>query len=1052
MEHGIYKLLVLAIACEIPGDAAYKLLNDDFIEQFQNYYKRVQETTKAEECPSTLDALINFTIVRLPDLLDTPIDTSILYNLRSRRSEIVSAFLNQTLSDMITKLASRDTILDAIIVYLRGENLYRAVFPKINRSRVSVVFTQFLDFFHASSAGAFEFGGDFKNFVMFSFINFFYPAHKQDIWDFISEVDDVKFELEHSIVTERQISVSRSDDLKIHDLLMNIKVVNDLLFKHSGQTADVYGVMYDIYYLMLCELCAAKVAEINAALKSSMGDASAKTEDFLVFVDPLDRREARFAFMRNKGISAKIQNAKELIPYIFNYIRDGNLNVSSLADLRSHCFELGKHEREGRNCVWEDVQKGAETSHYLDTETARANYDAFDKILRGVISVYTLMTELENRGRSLVDGYNGKLFKDENLIRYLDYLSSLDYIDLIEELQAEPVPEGEACEELFEFNRMVDEYIGSSVNNHSHIRENRYYHFVHGLLKQPKLKQETAPKTDHDKLSLVTRALNAVPHGYFEFISGLNQHFVAQYARTSWIRIPASDVVPGKYHSLYFNSFFRANPELAAYYLNGSDRFKSIGLGLTPDVSWNVRNCYFSGVSVFGSVGVWLPLNRKFYMFGLKSGGELDRLTVVGMSEIQVAVRENRNVNADLQLVYDWVRPLGNIAQHVSKIGDAVSFPLNVGIANLTSSDIMGKLPNTKLLDKYHQYVMKYYRWMNEVSTIQHSVIDVLRTMYVQALYWVHPELQQTMESVYGENILAAFQSGEFEQTTLDWVLDVISKDERAYDIEWNVKQGQLNHKLDKTVLVYCFGDASIVGDDPAAFDFCVDIMRRFETPAERFVAIYNHICAKLEFLTLLRDSLSLLFSTVPSEAASLNCEFNSRFEIVNAVSKYVQSPITFGVRVLGQKPAKVKADITETREFCMKEFKTLLEFFTGYVRDSESSIAGLVNYNISSQSDIASRFASWGETFNMMKAYNGILELDRLRKVAITDSAGFFVMNGSYFKGQLINVTYYVHRSGRMLADLNGKLQAWVFDFTKEKDMRLYRQILSVGFKNGGK
>lgn len=1042
MQQEIYKLLVLAIACEIPTDDAYLIMSVDFLAEFRRYYENIKATKEPQDCPSTVDALINYTIIRLPSLRDGFADTSILYNLRSRRNSIIKSFLYSDVSTMVCRLASRQTILDAVKSFLIHENSFSSIYSKINSSRVSVIFTQFLEVFKANSAHAFEFEGDFKEFVMFSFINYFYKGRKKDVWAYIREVDDAKWELEHSIVTEKTITVNRNDDLKIHDLLVNINEVNDKLFKHSGQDDEVFGVLYDIYYLILCELCSRKVKEINDAL----GD------EILIFVDPKDRKRNWFGMVPNKGIHAKVQNAKELITYIFDYVRSGRLNVSSFADLRIRCFDLGKHDCEGRNCVWELLPQTGETAHYLDTDKARRNYDTFNKLLKGVISVYTLMTELEGRGHRLVAEYNPDLFQDSNLIRYIDYLSAVEHIDLIRKLQEQPIDKSQYNAELLEFPEMVNVYAGSEDNKHANIKENRYHAITRGFFDKFRLKQTDIPKTPFEKLSLVARSLNAIPHSYFEYVMSLNANYIKQYAFTSWIALPPSAVVEGRYFALYYNQYMRTNPKMAEYYLEGSERLKAIGSGLLYDFSWNVGSSCTTTIALLGSLGVWLPIERKFFMYSVPEdfgqSGFLASPTEITAIVNQSAV--NGIPQTRVAFSYSPIQANCQVAEWVEKMGDSIGFPVQIGISNFISPDILSTIPKAKMLGVYRRYVVQYYTWMHENSVMQHSIIDVLSTMYREALYWVNLGYDTGILPAHAQNLLTGLQTGEFNAETLNWFLQLLYKDTSATDCDYDPSRGNQQRPLDRLVLDYCFGNVPEKNGVQLFYEDCAGIVELYETPAERFIAIYNHVCTKLEFLMLFKDSMSLMLTTIPMEAPALVCEFSARFNVPNTLQKYAQSPITFGARLWSQTAESVKAIITETRISSMAAFKALLDFFISFIRESEEEIAKLVNYNVTSQGDIASRFSSWGETFTIMPQYNGVLELDLLRTMAITDDAGFFVMNGVYFKGHNNNIDYYVHRSGRLLAEVSGKFEPMTFDLEKEKDKRLYRDILAKGFENG--
>jgi len=1041
MHDESYKHMVLAVACEIPNAAAYQMLLYEYLDEFTAYYRQIKREKSPEECPSALDALISFTIVRLPAI--TEVDTSVLYNLKSRRSNIIRAFLFDDTSTLITRLASRREIMQMIRKHLARENNHASMYSKINDTRVSAVFTDFLEVFKVNCAHAFQFNGTFQEFVMHSFIQFYYKGRKKDIWAMIRESDDARRELEQNIVTERTLPGVRHDDLKIHDLLVNISVVNDLMFKHSGQSDDARGVQYDIYYLILWELCAARVKEINEA----MG------EEALVMVDPYDRKELCLGLPPNKGIFAKVQNAKELIPRIFSYVRDGRLNISGLADLRDQCFVLGKHDREGRNCVWQDVQAGGETSHYLDTDSARKNYDVFNKLVKGVISVYTMMVELERRGYFLVNEYRPDLFQDKDVIRYMDYFSSVEHIALIKELQAEQMPAEGYSKNLLTFPAMVDTYAGSAVNNHANIRENRYSAVVYGFLKNPKIKQDDVPNTDFAKLKAIAMAMNAIPHTFTEYALGLPAKAMEQYVMTNWVNVPVDGMAYGRYYSLYYNYFLRQHPGLADYYLRGNERLAELGMPTVPDFKWCVGTADYSGVQMMGCFSVYLPIDDKFYFYAIAENLNGLPFTATWKEIEQVYNERKSSGNVAYEPYFGPMREIGPDTVWFNKMKDSVGFPVNIGINNLGASDVRGMVDKFKIYGGYKRYVNTYYDWMNENSLMQHSIIEVLRTMYVQCLSWASNKALDTgIRPAQAENLLRGLSTGVFDEETLEWFLEQMYTKSKGklVDLEWRPDGKKMERQIDCTVLKYCFGDATYDARQNLVYKDCLKLVETYKTPAKRFIAIYNHVCTKIEFLTLLRDSFSLLLTTVPTEMPTLVCELNSRFEVLESLLKYTFATHNFGIRLTSDSTDGVKNFVIETRERCVSGFRSLITSFKDYVRSCESDIASLVSYNITSQADIASRFTSWGTVFALMEPYESVPEFEQLKKVGACDAAGFYLYGGKYFCGRgNNNVVFYVHKSGRLLSETNGQLNASDISPMDERNKGLYRDILARGFSN---
>lgn len=1034
MRNDVYRLMVLAVACSLSCDEAYEILNQGFIDDFSKFYDGIPD---GEAKPSVLDAMISFTMRELP--IRTNVSGSVVYQLRSRRSNIVSTFIKSDISSMITQLASREIVLEMIRGFLRHENTMSSMYSKINSSRIQGVFTQFLDIFENNCAHAFQFEGSFKDFVMNCFIQFFYKGRKQDIWAYIRETDTARREVEMNVVQEKILKISKTDDLAIHDLLINISLVNDMLFRHSGQSDDARGVQYDIYYLILCELCRKRVDEINEKLG----------EPLLEFIDPYDRKENRIGIPPNKGIAAKINNARELIPRVFYYVRTGRLNTANLTDLRDQCFKLGKHDREGRNCVWEDVVDGGETSRYLDTRMAASNYQVFDQILKGVVSVNTLMTEIESRGQYLIDSYEPALFRDKEIIRYMDYLSSVPFINLIRTLQEEPMDYNRCGSDLLEFEHMVDEYAGSAVNNHTHIRENRYHVITHGFMRTPKLKQNSAPTTKFEVLRAIAQYLDSTPRSYRDYIRELRPFEVEKLAFSHWVQLRAGDVVAGRYNSLYSNIFVNENKEVAEYYLLGEN-----GQSVTDsldDLSWNVGTSFYEAIDFNGVYGVFVPLQQKFFFYGVD-----ERMVpfLASWGEVLQSINQSRlngQITVTVNKLDSPLRPVNFVHELATKFASSIGFSYEVGINNLLKTDVQSRLSKMNISGPHKKYVMQYFSWLDECAQIQHSFIEVLKTIMTEVLYLLYEgkdRRDMLQEFTYAKELFKGLMLGEFTTASLDWILNRIHEEEVLRTIDWTTVEPSFR-KIDCTVLDYCFGviDTAASG----VYADLVDLVAGASTPSQKFLTIYNFIYTKLVFLRYLRDAFSLMLDAVPVDASTLVCELGQRFNVNTKLKEFYESPVTYGVRTDSMPYEQVKQDIWHARDICLGSFRTLVSELDQYFRNCEDEIAKLIDYNIAAQSNIRSRFSEWGDAFFYLSAYPSVPELAELRKRATVDTAGFFLLNGSYFKGKNNNIEYYVHRSGRMVIEINGKFEVASFNFEDDTDCKLYRKILERGFQNFG-
>ena len=1026
LRRDIYQLLVLAIACHLPRDEAYSILNMDFIERFSTWYDNIPMSA---DKLTVVDAMIKFTVLELPMIEE--IGGDVKYTLSSQRSSIVDMMLNSSTAEMTTKLASRSAVSDMIRSFLAKKNIQKNMYSKLNSSRVTEVISDFLADFREHCAYAYQFVGTFQSFVMNCFINFYYKGHKRDIWATLRRADAVKRAVEQNIVEEKIIDAKKTDDVLIHDLVLNINLLNHALFYHSGQSIDAHGVCYDTYYLILCLLCEKRVSDINSALGS----------DIVEFIDPQDRREARLGVKANKGVAAKIENAKELIPHVFEYVRAGRLNTSDLVELRDQCFRLGKHDREGRNCPWKDVVKDGETSRYLDTMVAAANYTTFDLLVKGVVSASTLMSELESRGYFLVNSYRVDLFNDTNIVRYIDYLSSVQYIDLMRELQAEPVDYDRYGKDLLEFPGMVDEYAGSAVNNHTNIRDNRYYAITRGFLDKPRLKQATVITTRYDRLRALSRCMDSIPRSWKDYLLSMDSNRRVQFLGSTFLDVVDRDVVEGSYTSLYTNIFIVDRPDVASYYLMG-DGTHSVK-ELLDRLDWRVGTSLYATVRLGGVPGLYIHMRGEF-MF---CAPEQMEPTLASLADV---IKEYRASGGVLQLeggksILSSCLSSKIMNELSASLSKSIGFGFEVGIANLASVGVKSRIEKMSLIPMDRKYMEEYFSILDEMSLLQHSFIQVLEVITTEVVYWLHTaknDSRKIQEYRKAAALLTGLQTGEFDSEALEWVLRNIHDIDVLTGISFDANSSNQYPPVDRTVLDYCFGSSS-----EFKFKSVAKICKAADGPAERFALLYNYVNTSLEFLRYLRDAYSLAIDVTGTDASTLTCELTQRFELDKTLRDYLEANIKVGVRTSKQDYNYVRHFVWSVRDDYLQRFRTLVDELVSYIRGCEQEIAKLVEYNISARKDLSSRFEEIGQAFNMLPAYPETPQLLELKSKASMDSSGFFMLGGSYFKGRNGSIEYYVHRSGRMVMEDNDEFYTAEFNIdTSPEDMKTYQDILNSG------
>lgn len=563
--------------------------------------------------------------------------------LESSYHVIVHRFIHEDQGDMLTELASRKCVYEAVRNHLIKSNTRTD--PKImsmllHSNRPQIVFNMFKEYFREHSATAFHFEGSYIDFVMNAYQNYFYANHKADVWRALTSEDSAKRELELDQHNVRYIEQGGTPaDMYVHDHLINIREANVAVFSHSGHGQKVNGIMYDVYYLELCHLCEVYAKKVNENL-----------EGFCIeFKDPYSRLEGKGA---NKGIGAKISNAKQCLPMMFDYIRDGNFNISRLLDFRRECFRLGRGDTQSTNPLW--VSMGAnnsgESARYIDTEAGVENYATFESVFKAVASTYNLMRALEERGRDLVTEYiKGRpdpapdgtqlpfsdWFLKNSVVRYMDYLSSLDYLPLMRRLQAESeplrkpkrkeltgevdpdAPEDLGSGELLDFEHMVYEYAGSSENYSTEIVAGQRYDFTHGLLNKPVLKGQGELSTSFKCKRSVYTYMTAIPYSFMEvdarrrsdYMEWLSkervQHIYAlrefpaieldyrgpadlNLKHTIYNRGDHIDYAAGTYKGIRYNSIFARNQDYAGQHVS-----TAVDANAMENLDWHIASSPF---------------------------------------------------------------------------------------------------------------------------------------------------------------------------------------------------------------------------------------------------------------------------------------------------------------------------------------------------------------------------------------------------------------------------------------------------------------------------
>lgn len=1079
MQGDAIRLLTVALAVSVQQDAvAHEMLQQDYIRGFERYYREKVIHRRREgytDDPVYLDEMINYAVRELPTKVPNCRSLTELYS-SNVKTEVKHRFITENVSQMLTSLAKRDTIKNSVRQYLHSQD-EQNTYAAIESTKFDRVFTDFMVMFERSCAANFRFEGDFVAYVMYSFIRYYFTPKSMDIWKIFREVDYAKRETEVSSVEVQQVEMPKNDNMHIHDLVTSIVAVNDLMFSHSGQRDDARGVCYDIFYMCINILCAQKIEKLNEQLSGIR----------LALVDEFDRKETRGELSENTSIASKIINAREIVSFLFECVRKGGWSVDNIVELRDQCFNRGKKDREGKNCVWKDVAFKAETSRYLDRKMTAHNYEAFDMIFRGVLSVYTLMTTLEQRGTSLVKVYPilATVFKDKALSRNVNTLEDLAYVQDMIELQreAKALPDGGNHGELQDFDGMVYTYAGSSQNNRENIRRNRQEAYLRGLLDNPQLKQKGAMQTPFSKLQSASEYMTAIPRSYTEYVYAVYERNQLPPVFGPLAIVAGADVVRGKYSNPYYNRFLVNNKNLAEYYLYrvamGEVQMQSlewhIGSADMPCAVLQQAVQYDNGQQgMFETYCLYDPLIEQFLLCPKDELQEsIRKLPAATLYSLQEMVAGSvYNGIQSMQLVTSFeptpkfiLSALGldgnKRDSRIEALTNSMGFDTLLGMENLDLPEVQSALKGIKVFSKYQSSVERYASWMGELSLLQNSMVDVIYTLFSHGMFLALSQAGVPSKAYErnGRILVDSLLRNEFEEKNLTWALEEVYQKAKASPLQkvnfrWSNAplQGVRFDVMDMSCLEYVFNIDAGAGEKETVKRDMLAVLQSYQSPAERFIQMYNFVCIRLNFLRILRDAYDLTFNVIGQNLSTLGCEFDSQFRIQQTLRSAQLAPGSGGMMDIKYASLDtIQAEdmvhfISGVRNNNWRNFSVLCEDLLQYLDKCRQDISALIDYEVATSQEVQSEFAEFGSLFFASGAYTDkfVMELFKeIRPRAKKDSAGFLIMKNSYLRGIVGNSEYFIHSTGRVLEITRGKREARSFSFSKPEDVRLYTDII---------
>ena len=965
-------------------------------------------------------------------LLDAVCEVVKNASIIKHKHDIALDYISSNKSDLLVRLLSRDVYRNVVRGVLKRKNKFGVnVLRYINTdSRFDVIYYQFVKTFAKDSVGSFC-DGHYAAYIANAFSSYYYEEHKRDIWNALSEVDTARQEIDmKQSLTNIELVVTDTSDFYIHDLLKNIYQANMALFKHNGHTLNT--IVYDIFHLCMNHRINTYFNQINEQLKTFHLELIDTGRPQLT----IDEESGKVIEDRVKGASSKIGNGLKMIPVLYDYVRAKRLNMNALGDLREYAFTLGKDAVSDSNCLWqlEPIARGTEKR--IDNSDGIKNYKNFEVVLKGVISVYSLINGLESRGVSPVSMYDEDLFKNIEVIRYMDYLSSLKYKDLMLELQNVKITPENDCSVLDNFEAAVHNRAGSSENNRADNQERRAKALLNGLLVNPPLKKQKI-YSEFDNLYHTYLQISLFPRSLDLYkILQLEGGAVAQRDVNNILQsteLPSAYIGSSLVRSNRCNKLLKSKPYLTNEYLT---TYHPVDLNFSitlPALLEETLPCLlFQGNEV--------PLNRESNSFDL---GDTcyDYNDVL---ELYQSAGEDRDFDLiDKPILVETEIPLFDIrlqlsdsytSNHISKMKSALKYKFSK--------------------DACERFNVHYI----ELSALQEDFISFLNEMKdFLSLAYQYSEFLEVCSELSNEFKQKEFKEeilGQFVLNTIARCCQVESDSLNADDLLENNKQ--INSFIRIMLLSLSEADKRAYTEQKELYNEFLSFIDWDEvnTPSKVFVLFWNYINAKLLFFSNVRDIYDVLF-LVPSEVKTLTSELCYRYKLESVLPDMV-SAIPDGISLDTISNALTIDFIKDTYKTSMDTHNFIIKLFTKYIHHCNHAFENILDYSSIGKTIMKDEFRHWGEVFSLTQKEQDIPMLNKLTELYSTDDYGFFMRNSEYFKGYSSdgNTSYFVHRSGKLLVqNLDGTYRPitnLIFerDLTEEERKAELNEIIARGLR----
>ncbi len=947
--------------------------------------------------------------------------------ITKHKQEIALDYITSNKWDLLTRLLSRDVYKNVVRDILKRENKFGLVTLRyINTdSRFDIIYYQFVKTFAKDSVGSFS-DGHFGGYIAHAFQQYFLKEHKKDIWYTLREIDIARKETDmKQSLTNVELMVTDSSDFYINDLLKNIYQANVALFKHNGHTLNT--IVYDIFHLCVNHRINSYLASINNKLQTFHIELIDTGRPQLT----IDEKTGKVIEERIKGASSKIGNGLKMIPILYDYVKEKKLNMNAIGDLREYAFTLGKDAVSDSNCIWKLEPVARATEKRIDNSEGIRNYKNFEIILKGIISVYSMINGLESRGISPVSIYDEDLFKNIEVIRYMDYLSSIKYKDLMLELQNSNKSEN-TCKVLDNFQDAVHNRAGSSENNRSDNQERRAKALLNGLLVEPPLKKKKI-YSDYDNLYHVYLQLSALPRtlDLFKFIQietgSLSQSDIDMVLNLN--NVPPKYIGSSYMRSNRYNKVLQSKPYLTDEYITA---YQPINLQytipfLSPTEEKQLHLIYNNEI---------IPLDKETNSF-------IVRESIFNKDD--VIQLYNTSDECDFQLVE---KPI--LEEVVIPM-----FDLRLQLSNSNSAEHIREL-NKAIKYKYSKDAcMKFNLHYIELSKIQEDFIffmNILKDFYSIACQY--PEFSNLCKEFVNELRNKEFKEEVLEQFILNSISNYFKIDLSILTFDALQQIFSENENLNvfiKLLLVSLFNkdlnsidveldtilNISDANDTALYKEFIHSITwNDINSSSKVFVLFFNYINSKLKFFTAIRDIYDILFLVV-SEIKTLTTELSTRYGL-EAILPNMVSDIPDGIALDTLEDIVVIEFIKEIYKSSMDTHNFIIKLFTRYIHGCTHAFEHILDYNAIGRVIAKDEFRHWGDVFNLTKKETNIPLLDKLRELYSLDDSGFFMRNSEYFKGisKDGHTKYFIHYTGKLLVQNSDGTYSSVHSLNLEKEL----------------